>query len=148
MSGIVGIVNLDGAPIDRDLLWHMTDYMGFRGPDAQEVWIDRNVGLGHTMLRTTWEAETEKQPWTVDGQVWIVADARIDAREELIQKLKRSRTPTPTDAELILLAYESLFARDINLLLGIFFISACLVVVVNLAVDLLYTLLDPRIELR
>ena len=47
-----------------------------------------------------------------------------------------------------LLAYESLFARDINLLLGIFFISACLVVVVNLAVDLLYTLLDPRIELR
>jgi peptide/nickel transport system permease protein len=47
-----------------------------------------------------------------------------------------------------LLAYESLFARDINLLLGIFFISACMVVVVNLAVDLLYTLLDPRIELR
>ena len=44
-----------------------------------------------------------------------------------------------------LLAYESLFARDINLLLGIFFISACLVVVVNLAVDLLYTMLDPRI---
>ena len=45
------------------------------------------------------------------------------------------------------LAYESLFARDINLLLGIFFISGCLVVVVNLAVDLLYSLLDPRIEL-
>ena len=47
-----------------------------------------------------------------------------------------------------LLAYESLFARDINLLLGIFFISALLVVLVNLAVDLLYTLFDPRIELR
>jgi peptide/nickel transport system permease protein len=47
-----------------------------------------------------------------------------------------------------LLAYESLFARDINLLLGIFFISACLVVVVNLAVDLAYSLFDPRIELR
>jgi peptide/nickel transport system permease protein len=46
------------------------------------------------------------------------------------------------------LAYESLFARDINLLLGIFFISGCLVVMVNLAVDLLYSLLDPRIELR
>ena len=46
------------------------------------------------------------------------------------------------------LAYESLFARDINLLLGIFFISGCLVVVVNLAVDMLYSSLDPRIELR
>ncbi len=47
-----------------------------------------------------------------------------------------------------LLAYESLFARDLNLLLGIFFVSTCLVVMVNLAVDLCYSMLDPRIELR
>jgi len=47
-----------------------------------------------------------------------------------------------------LLAYESLFARDINLLLGIFFVSALLVVAVNLMVDVIYSLLDPRIELR
>lgn len=47
-----------------------------------------------------------------------------------------------------LLAYESLFARDLNLLLGIFFICTCLVVVVNLVVDVAYSLLDPRIELR
>jgi peptide/nickel transport system permease protein len=47
-----------------------------------------------------------------------------------------------------LLAYESLFARDLNLLLGIFFVSSCLVVAVNLLVDLAYSALDPRIELR
>jgi len=47
-----------------------------------------------------------------------------------------------------LLAFEALFARDLNLLLGIFFICACLVVTVNLLVDLLYTFLDPRIELK
>jgi len=45
-----------------------------------------------------------------------------------------------------LLAFQSLFARDLNLLLGIFLLSACTVVVVNLVVDILYTLLDPRIE--
>jgi peptide/nickel transport system permease protein len=45
-----------------------------------------------------------------------------------------------------LLAYQSLFARDLNLLMGIFFLSASLVVLVNLIVDLLYTVLDPRIE--
>ncbi len=45
-----------------------------------------------------------------------------------------------------LLAYEALFARDLNLLLGIFLLSALLVVAVNLIVDLLYVLLDPRIE--
>ena len=47
-----------------------------------------------------------------------------------------------------LLAFQSLFARDFNLLLGIFFVSACLVVLVNLLVDLSYTFLDPRIEAR
>jgi len=45
-----------------------------------------------------------------------------------------------------LLAFQSLFARDFNLLLGIFFLSACLVVAVNLAVDVVYTVLDPRIH--
>lgn len=43
------------------------------------------------------------------------------------------------------LAFQSLFARDFNLLLGIFFLSACLVVVVNVVVDLVYGILDPRI---
>lgn len=44
------------------------------------------------------------------------------------------------------LAFQSLFARDFNLLLGIFFLSACLVVVVNIVVDVIYVLLDPRIR--
>jgi peptide/nickel transport system permease protein len=45
-----------------------------------------------------------------------------------------------------LLAFQSLFARDFNLLLGIFFLSACLVVALNLVVDVVHTLLDPRIQ--
>lgn len=47
-----------------------------------------------------------------------------------------------------LLAFEALFARDLNLLLGIFLLAACLVVVANLVIDLIYTFLDPRIELN
>ena len=45
------------------------------------------------------------------------------------------------------LAFQTLFARDYNLLLGIFFLSSVLVVLINLGVDLIYTVLDPRIEL-
>jgi len=45
-----------------------------------------------------------------------------------------------------LLAFQSLFARDFNLLLGIFFLSACLVVALNLAVDVVHTLLERRIH--
>ncbi|MDX2101823.1 MAG: ABC transporter permease [Alphaproteobacteria bacterium] len=45
------------------------------------------------------------------------------------------------------LAFQSLFARDYNLLLGIFFLSAVLVVIVNLIVDVIYVFLDPRIKI-
>ncbi|TBW41303.1 ABC transporter permease [Siculibacillus lacustris] len=43
------------------------------------------------------------------------------------------------------LAYESVVQRDLNTLLGIVFVSALLVIVVNFLVDLLYARLDPRI---
>ena len=45
------------------------------------------------------------------------------------------------------LAFNALQSRDLNLLLAIFFISACLVVTINLIVDVLYFMLDPRMEI-
>jgi peptide/nickel transport system permease protein len=44
------------------------------------------------------------------------------------------------------LTFDAIFSRDVNLLLGILFLSSLFVVIVNLAVDLLYSWLDPRIE--
>ena len=43
------------------------------------------------------------------------------------------------------LVFDSLLQRDLNLLLGILFVSSVVVVLANLAVDLVYGLLDPRI---
>lgn len=45
------------------------------------------------------------------------------------------------------LAFEALFQRDLNLLLGILLCSSVVVVLANAAIDFLYTVLDPRIEL-
>lgn len=126
MGGIVGIINLDEAPIDRELLSCMTEYLSFRGPDAQRIWSDVNVGFGHTLLRTTWETQTQNEPLTLDGQTWLTADARIDGREELIQKLRGkldrpiNREPIPSDAELIGLAYEAWADECVAHLIGDF----------------------------
>lgn len=46
------------------------------------------------------------------------------------------------------LAHEALLQRDVNLLLGILFFSAVLVSLVNLTVDILYSVVDPRIRLQ
>ena len=109
MSGIFGILNRDGAPVDSGWLWQTTCSMAYRGPDAQQVWCGQAVGLGHALLRTTPESAAERQPCTLDGQTWIAADARIDARAELIAALEsagRREVRQATDAELILHAYH------------------------------------------
>jgi len=46
------------------------------------------------------------------------------------------------------LAYDSVVQRDLNTLLGIIFVASIVVVVVNFAVDLIYSWLDPRIDGR
>lgn len=44
------------------------------------------------------------------------------------------------------LAFESVFQRDLNVLLGILFISSLVVLVTNILVDIVYVVVDPRIE--
>ncbi|MDR5652569.1 ABC transporter permease [Ruixingdingia sedimenti] len=45
-------------------------------------------------------------------------------------------------------AFDAIFTRDTNLLLGVMFIASLAVVCVSLVVDFLYILLDPRVELQ
>ena len=46
------------------------------------------------------------------------------------------------------LMFEALLQRDYNLLLGVFLFTAAMVVLFNLVTDVVYTIVDPRIELR
>jgi asparagine synthase (glutamine-hydrolysing) len=126
MSGFAGILNLDGAPVDRDVLDRMTESMAFRGPDSQEAWLDGSVGMSHAMLRSTWEAARERQPASLGGRLWIVADARIDARADLLRELHaeskysgQASLATP-DSELILDAFDTWGDECVAHLLGDF----------------------------
>jgi len=123
MSGIIGIVHLDKSPVDRQQLERMTQFMAFRGPDAQDIWIHNHVGFGHTMLRTTDESLREHQPFSLDGQIWIVADARVDGRADLIRELTSggcSDLKVATDIDLILHAYKVWGEDCVKHLLGDF----------------------------
>ena len=123
MSGIVGILNLDGAPVDARVLEQLTSSLTFRGPDRKSAWVQDNIGFGHTLLATTFEAKHENQPLSLDNKVWIVADARIDGRNELIQKLRvsgRTLNKKATDPELILHAYHVWGTECVQYLIGDF----------------------------
>ncbi|MGI8704727.1 MAG: asparagine synthetase B family protein [Sphingomicrobium sp.] len=123
MSGFVCIANLDGAPIDPALMSRMTNALAFRGPDAEEIWIGDEVGFGHAMFRTTDESMRERQPCSLDGEVWITGDVRVDGRAELVRALQmagRSELGTATDPELILHAYHAWGEALVDHLLGDF----------------------------
>lgn len=44
------------------------------------------------------------------------------------------------------LAYDSIISRDYTVLLGTFFVTSILVILINLITDIAYTFVDPRIE--
>ena len=122
MSGFVGILHSDGAPVDRPLLERLTEFQTFRGPDAQNIWLDGAVGFGHTLLKTNPESGRE-QPLSLDGQTVIVADCRVDARLALIAKVEASghhNIAQASDAELILRAYRTWADDCVHHLLGDF----------------------------
>lgn len=110
MSGICGIVNFDGALVDPALLRQMAEAAAYRGPDGITYWIEGNVGLAYLALHTTPESVREKQPLPSQRRgLILVADARVDNRDELIRTLTAKdylEEQDPTDADLILAAYE------------------------------------------
>jgi asparagine synthase (glutamine-hydrolysing) len=108
VSGIVGIVHFDGAPVEELLLQSLVDSLLYCGPDGHGSWLGNSIGLGHTMLRTTHESSAECQPAALGGRYWISADARLDARAELRSQLDLSNDGSAhpiTDSELILRSY-------------------------------------------
>ena len=87
MSGFAGIIHLDKKPVDARLSEKLARRTERHGGDAFSVHCDRDFGFGHCLLRTTQQSANETQPFSLDGNVWITGDVRIDAREELIDQL-------------------------------------------------------------
>ncbi len=110
MSGIVGVLGLQGELPGGPLLQSLTQSLAFRGPDRQQSWVSDRIGLGHALLTTSPQSSAEQQPLSLDGQLWVVADARLDARSELLSQLQSAGHEAPKcagDAELILRAYAA-----------------------------------------
>lgn len=88
MSGIAGVVARDGGPVDPALPARMAEWMAFRGPHGTRSWAEGPAGLAHALLRTGDVGEDVPQPLSLDGNLWIVADARLDARDALARDLR------------------------------------------------------------
>ncbi len=108
MSGIIGLWNLDGRPVEKEVLARMSQMLAHRGPDGERLWVQGSVGLACQLLRVTPEARTEIQPLIHSSGVALVFDGRLDNRDDLLRILRPEQgiSPASPDPALVLAAYE------------------------------------------
>lgn len=123
MSGLAVILHRDGQPVEPGEMRAMLAAIPHRALDGAwvRVWPAAGLGLGYAKLAITPEETTEQQPLISPrtGCV-VIADARLDNRRELMTQLPDRPAPNPSDAELILRAYEAWGAEAPARLLGDF----------------------------
>jgi asparagine synthase (glutamine-hydrolysing) len=108
MCGIAGIINLHGNPVEPSRLEAMTRLVGHRGPDGEEFYYRRNVGLGHRLLSITGYERPAVQPFSdPSGQRVIVYNGEVFNFREIRKELqtKGYLFETDSDTEVILHAY-------------------------------------------
>ncbi len=108
MSAICGFWKVGSSKdVNPQEIKGMIDCLNHWEADTTGSWQDNCISLGHLMLHNTPESLKEQLPfYDADSGLAITADARIDYREELLEKLGLSSGEYPTDSILILRAYQ------------------------------------------
>ncbi|TFG51457.1 MAG: asparagine synthetase B [Gemmatimonadales bacterium] len=126
MSAICAVFRFDGAPVPAPRIAALLDALGEYGPESGS-WApdsaDSPVALGSRPWRVTAEDAAYHPPLhTPDGQVVLVADARIDNRTELATALGIPPTDAREfpDARFILAAYQAWGLDSFRRLVGDF----------------------------
>jgi asparagine synthase (glutamine-hydrolysing) len=122
MCGIVGVVNLDGARADAQLLARMNEAIRHRGPDEEGAYLDGHVGLAMRRLAIIDLAGGQQPIANEDRTCWIVFNGEIYNFRELKKCLEDlgHRFRTDCDTEAIVHAYEEFGADCPKHLRGMF----------------------------
>ena len=105
------------------MIERMLAAMSERAPDGNQVLCEGHVGFGQAFLRTGRSTAESPNRLTLDGKVWITADARIDSRADLLRQLRAAGREVAFDAphaELILHAYCAFGDAFLDHLIGDF----------------------------
>lgn len=123
MSAIAGIYHLDAEPINPEQAGTLMDAFAKYPADDTQTWRQDSIFLGCHAQWITPESVGEQNPfYDQDRRLAIAADAVIDNREELLERLRieRGAGSGMTDGELILRAYDRWGEEAPRYLLGDF----------------------------
>jgi asparagine synthase (glutamine-hydrolysing) len=122
MCGIAGYINLDDSPVDRGKIERMVAALKHRGPDAQTVYLDGSVGLGHARLSIIDLAGGHQPLFNEDRSISVVCNGEIYNYRELREQLMRSghQFRTGSDCEVLAHLWEEFGPRLVDELRGMF----------------------------
>ncbi len=109
MCGIAGIINKRSTEVNKKDIRIMNTAMAHRGPDAEGIYIDGNIGLGHRRLSIVDLSDSGNQPmFSHDKKYVLVFNGEIYNYIELKEQLMQQGAyfTTETDTEVILEAYR------------------------------------------
>ena len=127
MCGILGIYNLDGSAVNKNLIAEMGSQIKHRGSDGEGIYVEDNIGFVHKRLAILDPSNKGQQPMHSKDDKWIVIFNGCiynfkELRQELIEKGHTFKSET--DTEVIcegLAAYGTSFFERLN---GMFAIGA------------------------
>jgi asparagine synthase (glutamine-hydrolysing) len=109
MSALAGLWNFDGDPgAERDCA-RMLAAQSIYGPHASDTWDAGSVAIGRNLYRILPEDVRDAQPLTGgEGRYVMVADVRLDNRDDLIRILQISAEQARglADSAILLAAWE------------------------------------------
>lgn len=121
MSGICGIIHLDGTPVERDHLERMAKPAAYRGPNGIHYHLDGPLGLACLSLDVTPDGTGACHLAREDRLgLFFVADARLDNRDECAAGTGHLGGKSATDIELMLGALAHAGEKGPSRLLGDF----------------------------
>lgn len=124
MCGINGIAfsKRSGRQVDEQVLCAMRDTITHRGPDAEGVYVNKNIGLGHRRLSIVDVTHGHQPMFNSDKSVALIYNGEVynhgDYREELTAKGYKYQTTS--DTETILYLYEEYGFECVEKLRGMF----------------------------
>ena len=121
MCGIAGIAGFTDLPEPEGVVKRMTDAIAHRGPNAEGVWRDGDVTLGHRRLSIIDLSVESNQPFhSTDGRYTVIYNGEIYNFRELKAELTDHTFRTASDTEVLLAAFAKWGIASVERLHGMF----------------------------
>ena len=89
MCGIVGKINFNNKEIKKEEMINMLQVLRHRGPDGSNIYINRNIGLGHVLLKIQDLSDDSLQPFEYKNYI-ILSENELFKTVQSKKKYKTS----------------------------------------------------------